>query len=354
MTNKDENINNEKEDNITLETESSEQSKNIEEEMTAATNETEENKDCGKLPQNKKDKKNKWLLLVLGIATVIVAGLLTTKFLSKDSEPKNEPIDYMQYVQGIQNLEIPSSKDKYDYLSGITFDKDHINEVTVDDSQVNLTKAGEYQLTYLIDIKDEKTEDLKQVVTVKVITAKKEDDKKPKDKKDKDKPSSSQNQTDTNNQSKPSNTGSSNNNTGTSSQPSNSGSSNNSSSGNTNKKPSSPTHVHRYVAEYKDIQHEEKGHYETVTISEAWDEPIYIEYAVDICNQCGADITNNSLEHRKQHLANGEAGGWHTEWKQEIVDTIHHPAKTEKKWIVDENGWTETVTIYKCSCGATK
>ena len=349
MTNKDENINNEKEDNITLETESSEQSKNIEEEMTPATEtETMKNEDCGKLPQNKEDKKNKWLLLVLGITTVIIAGFLTTKFLSKDSEPKDEPIDYMQYVQGIQDLELTSSKDKYDYLSDITFDKEHINSVTVDASQVDLTKAGEYQLTYLIDIKDENAKDLKQVVTVKVVSDdKKEDDKKPKDTENKDKPSSSQNQTDTNNQSKPSNTSNSSNNTGTNSQPSN-----NSSSNNTNNKPT--THTHRYVAEYRDIQHEEKGHYETVTISEAWDEPIYNEYAVDICNQCGADITNNSLEHRKQHLANGESGGWHTEWKQEIVDTIHHPAKTEKKWIVDENGWTETVTIYKCSCGATK
>ncbi len=352
MTNKDENINNEKEDNITLETESSEQSKNIEEEMTPATEtETMKNEDCGKLPQNQKDKKNKWLLLVISIATVIIADLLTTQFLSKDNEPKDKPIEYMQYVQGIQDLELTSSKDKYDYLSGITFDKEHINEVTIDDSQVDLTKAGEYQLTYLIDVKDEKAEDLKQVVTVKVVSDdKKEDDKKPKDKKDKDKASSSQNQTDTNNQSKPSNTGSSNNNTGTSSQPSNSGSSNN-----TNKKPTSPTHTHRYVAEYKDIQHEEKGHYETVTVSEAWDEPIYNEYEVAICNQCGLDITNDPWGHIENSLLNGgNCGGYHSEWRQEIIDTIHHPAKTEKQWIVDENGWTETVTTYKCSCGATK
>ena len=347
MTNKDENINNEKEDNITLETESSEQSKNIEEEMTPATEtETMKNEDCGKLPQNQKDKKNKWLLLVISIATVIIADLLTTQFLSKDNEPKDKPIEYMQYVQGIQDLELTSSKDKYDYLSGITFDKEHINEVTIDDSQVDLTKAGEYQLTYLIDVKDEKAEDLKQVVTVKVVSDdKKEDDKKPKDKKDKDKASSSQNQTDTNNQSKPSNTGSSNNNTGTSSQPSNSGSSNN-----TNKKPTSPTHTHRYVAEYKDIQHEEKGHYETVTVSEAWDESVYEEKVV--CN-CGAIMDwSESLQHGKNHALNGQNDAYSIQDVQ--VDTIHHPAKTEKQWIVDENGWTETVTIYKCSCGATK
>ncbi len=305
---------------------------------------TSENKDCGNLPQNKEDKKNKWLLLVLGITTVIIAGFLTTKFLSKDSEPKDEPIDYMQYVQGIQDLELTSSKDKYDYLSDITFDKEHINSVTVDASQVDLTKAGEYQLTYLIDIKDENAKDLKQVVTVKVVSDdKKEDDKKPKDTENKDKPSSSQNQTDTNNQSKPSNTSNSSNNTGTNSQPSN-----NSSSNNTNNKPT--THTHRYVAEYRDIQHEEKGHYETVTVSEAWDEDIY-DYRV-VCN-CGAILTESErLNHSEQHLLNGQNSAYSVQ--EIIVDTIHHPAKTEKQWVVDENGWTETVTIYKCSCGATK
>ncbi len=354
MTNKDENINNdtlnnEKENDTILEAPASEQSENIEKEMTAAT-ETMENEDCGNLPQNKKDKKNKWLILVLGIATVIVAGLLTTKFLSKDSESKDEPINYMQYVEGIEDLELTVTKNNYDYLSGITFDKERINEVTVDDSQVDLTKAGEYQLTYIIDVKDEKAEDLKQVVTVKVVSDdKKEEPKKDGDKKDNtstsSKPSSDGSSTNGSNNTttKPNNTSS------TNSQPSNSGS-----SSNTNKKPSSPTHVHRYVAEYKDIQHEEKGHYETVTVSEAWDEPIYNEYAVDICNQCGDDITGNAGQHNKNHLLNHEPGGWHTEWKQEIVDTIYHPAKTEKQWVVDENGWTETVTTYKCSCGATK
>ena len=310
---------------------------------------TSENKDCGNLPQSKKDKKNKWLLLVLGIATVIIAGLLTTKFLSKDSEPKDEPIDYMQYVEGIEDLELTVTKNNYDYLSGITFDKERINEVIVDDSQVDLTKAGEYQLTYLIDVKDEKAEDLKQVVTVKVVSDdKKEEPKKDGDKKDNTSPSSPS--------SKPSSDGSStngrnntttkpNNTSSTNSQPSNSGS-----SSNTNKKPSSPTtHVHRYVAEYRDIQHEEKGHYEIVTVSEAWDEPVY--EARTICN-CGADITGNSLEHQKNHALNHENGAYSIQDVQ--VDTIHHPAKTEKQWVVDSEAYAETVTTYKCSCGATK
>lgn len=366
MINKDENINqdmlnNEKEDNITLDTESSEQSEDIDTETNSVPeDETMKNEDCGKLPQ--KDKEDKWLLLVIGIATVIIAGILTTMFLSKDNKPE-EPIDYMQYVHGIEDLELIVTKNNYDYLSGITFDKDQINSVTVDDSQVDLTKAGEYQLTYIIDVKDEKVEDLKQVVTVKVVSEdKKEEPKKDDDKKvntsTSSKPSSDGSSTNegSNTNKKPSSSGSSSSSSSsTNSQPSNSSSSNNSSSSSNNANNKPTTHTHRFVAEYKDIQHEEKGHYETVTISEAWDEPVYNEYEVAICNQCGLDITNNPWEHIENSLLNGgNCGGYHSEWRQEIIDTIHHPAKTEKQWIVDESGWTETVTTYKCSCGATK
>lgn len=352
-------LNNEKEDSITLDTESSEQSENIESKDSAvietadnSSDETVQNEDCGKLPQNQKDdKKNKWLLLVIGIATVIIAGILTTKFLSKDNKPE-EPIDYMQYVQGIEDLELTSSKEKYDYLSGVTFDKGQINSVTVDDSEIDLNKPGEYKLTYLIDVKDETVEDIEKEVTVKVISGKKEekpgDEKKDDDKKDNtstsSKPSSDGASTNDGNNttSKPNNNGSSSNEI---SKPSNSGGSN-------NKKPTSPTHTHKFVAEYKDIQHEEKGHYETVTVSEAWDEPVYNTYEVYIGNQSGLQISGNPNEYLLNN-SNGDTG-WHTEYRQDLVDTIHHPAKTEKKWIVDENGWTETVTTYKCSCGATK
>lgn len=390
MTNKDENINNdllnnEKEDNISkLETEAtekeaSEQTETADTETNNAT-ETVQNEDCGKLPQNqedgmkekadKKDKKKKilpFLLLFVALAGCLGVGYAYSAS-SKDKKEakqqetaKEETIDYMQYVQGIGDLELTSSKEKYDYLKGITFDKEIINNVTVDDSQVDLTKVGEYQLTYLIDVKDEKVEDIEKEVTVKVIAGKKEEkpagEKKDDDKKvntsTSSKPSSDGSSTN-NTTSKPNNNGSSSSSSNTS-KPSNSGSSNSSSSGSSNKKPTSPTHTHRFVAEYKDIYHEEKGHYETVTVSEAWDEPVYNEYEVAICNQCGADITADIDGHIKNSLLNGgNCGGYHSEWRQEIIDTIHHPAKTEKKWVVDEDGWTETITTYKCSCGATK
>ncbi len=399
MTNKNENINhdllnNEKEDNISkLETEATEKEaseqtetadteaiEQLETETTEkadnSSDETIQNEDCGKLPPNqedgmkekaeKKDKKKKilpFLLLFVALAGCLGVGYAYSAS-SKDKKEakqqetaKEETIDYMQYVQGIGDLELTSSKEKYDYLRDITFDKEIINNVTVDDSQVDLTKVGEYQLTYLIDVKDEKAEDLKQVVTVKVVSDdKKAEPKKNDDKKDNtstsSKPSSDGSSTNGSNNTttKPNNGGSSSSSNTNISKPSNSGSSNSSSSGSSNKKPASPTHTHRFVAEYKDIYHEEKGHYETVIVSEAWDEPIYEARAV--CN-CGAYLTNSELgTHMENHALNHENDAYSVQDVQ--VDTIHHPAKTEKKWVVDENGWTETVTTYKCSCGATK
>ncbi len=337
---------------------------------------TSENKDCGKLPPNqedgmkekaeKKDKKKKilpFLLLFVALAGCLGVGYAYSAS-SKDKKEakqqetaKEETIDYMQYVQGIGDLELTSSKEKYDYLKGITFDKEIINEVTVDDSRVDLTKAGEYKLTYLIDVKDEKAEDIEKEVTVKVIAGKKEekpaDEKKDDDKKDNtstsSKPSDGSSTNDGNNTTtKPNNGGSSSSSNNTTTKPSNSGSS---SSGSSNKKPASPTHTHSWQPVTKTVHHEEKGHYETVTVSEAWDEDIY-DYRV-VCN-CGAILTESErLNHSEQHLLNGQNSAYSVQ--EIIVDTIHHPAKTEKKWVIDSEAYDETITTgYKCSCGATK
>lgn len=130
-----------------------------------------------------------------------------------------------------------------------------------------------------------------------------------------------------------------------------------------NSKPTSqvqaPSHSHNWVAVTNTVNHQEQGHYETVVVKPAWTEqkPIYEERELAICNGCGQDITSNATEHNRNHVLNGEKGGWHTEWREVQVgtETINHQAITEQKWVVDKAGWTETVTTgYKCSCGATK
>ena len=148
--------------------------------------------------------------------------------------------------------------------------------------------------------------------------------------------------------SKPSNSG----NNSSSSKPSNNGSSSNSS------KPAE--HTHNWVAQYKTVNVPEKGHNEQVLVQDAYDEqvPITEMKAHSICNQCGADITGFATSHNEQHLLNYEAGGYHTEWKEEVTGykTVHHDAVYETRYVVDSPATTKQELVgYKCSsCGKTK
>ena len=147
--------------------------------------------------------------------------------------------------------------------------------------------------------------------------------------------------------SKPSNSG---NNSGTS-KPSNNSSSNSS-------KPAE--HTHNWIAQYKTVNVPEQGHNEQVLVQAAYDEqvPITEMKAHDICNVCGADITNNVTAHTKAHALAYEGGGWHTEWKEEVTgyQTVHHDAVYETRYVVDSPATTkQELTGYKCSgCGKTK
>ena len=128
---------------------------------------------------------------------------------------------------------------------------------------------------------------------------------------------------------------------------------------NDNNTSDSNKHTHSWNPITSTVHHEEQGHYENILVSEAWTEeiPIYEEQAREICNGCGADITADPTTHNKNHMLNGEPGGWTTEYVQVQVgtDKITHDAVYESKWIVDNAAWDETVTTgYSCSCGATK
>lgn len=144
--------------------------------------------------------------------------------------------------------------------------------------------------------------------------------------------------------------------TSSTSKPSQSGGS---SSSNSNVK---PTHIHSWVEVYKDIYHQEEGHYENVCVKDAWTEsvPVYEQRESSICNGCGKDITGHPWDHIEEQMLQGNlaCGGYHTELKQVQVgtNTIKHDAIYEKKWVVTKPAWTEKVlTGYKCTdCGETK
>lgn len=132
-------------------------------------------------------------------------------------------------------------------------------------------------------------------------------------------------------------------------------SSNNNSSNSNNSKPAE--HTHDWVAQYKTVTVPEKGHNEQVLVQAAYDEqvPQYQDLERSICNQCGADITNNIDAHFK---SSWDCSGYHMEFQQVLTGykTVHHEAVYETRYVVDSPATTkQELTGYKCSgCGKTK
>lgn len=122
-----------------------------------------------------------------------------------------------------------------------------------------------------------------------------------------------------------------------------------------------PSHIHSWSPVTSVVNHEASGHWEDVVVKAAWSEeiPKYETKERAICNSCDADITGTRISaHVKQHMLAGEdKGGHRTTWKKVQVGTktVNHPAVYDKKWVVDKQAWSETVTNgHKCSCGSTK
>ena len=153
-----------------------------------------------------------------------------------------------------------------------------------------------------------------------------------------------------NNTASTTNTSSNKNNTGSSSKPSN-----NNSSNSNNSKPAE--HTHNWVAQYKTVNVPEKGHNEQVLVQDAYDEqvPVTEMKEFSICNQCGADITNNIDAHFK---SSWDCSGYHSEWREVVTgyQTVHHEAVYETRYVVDSPATTkQELAGYKCSsCGKTK
>ena len=133
---------------------------------------------------------------------------------------------------------------------------------------------------------------------------------------------------------------------------------NTASTSNSNSNSSKPAeHTHNWVAQYKTVNVPEKGHNEQVLVQAAYDEqvPQYQDLERSICNQCGADITNNIDAHFK---SSWDCSGYHMEFQQVLTGykTVHHDAVYETRYVVDSPATTkQELTGYKCSsCGKTK
>lgn len=299
------------------------------------------------------------------ITAIDINGNETT--VTVDFEVGNE---LLSYVEGIHKWTIEQNAEDIDFLKDITWNKDYVESVTVDASKVDLAKIGKYTLTYKITATEKLNLITEEVeVDVEVIdktTAQKEADngiqvttsggevKK-----------TSSGKTPTGNITSSNSSGKNNNSSSSSGSNGSSGSGNSSSSGGNSGSSggngSVDTHKHSYTIPITDTIHhdaithqEDQGHYETVTISEAWDETITVGYK-SVCNSCGNEYSGK-MNHYNSYGCESPNG--YTS-NVPITETIHHDAVTEQQWVenwvtvVDKEAWDETVTVgYKCSCGA--
>lgn len=234
-------------------------------------------------------------------------------------------------------------------------DKVNLDVTKKDGSTVTLTPSEDSAKTEdekkdETEVKQEEKKEEKKEETAKADTSNKSNSSESKKNNTASTNSSSNKNNSSSNSSKPSSKPSNSSNS-SSSKPSNNNSSNSS-------KPAE--HTHNWIAQYKTVNVPEQGHNEQVLVQAAYDEqvPITEMKAHDICNVCGADITNNVTAHTKAHALAYEGGGWHTEWKEEVTgyQTVHHDAVYETRYVVDSPATTkQELAGYKCSgCGKTK
>ena len=120
-------------------------------------------------------------------------------------------------------------------------------------------------------------------------------------------------------------------------------------------------HTHSYtIPVYKTVHHDAVGHYETVTVQAAWDEPITED--VQVCNGCGKVFApsqygsavaadNAVIEHVGLADFWSDCDSYHSEPR--VIGKKHHEAITEQRYVIDSEAWNESVIdYYKCSCGA--
>ncbi len=123
---------------------------------------------------------------------------------------------------------------------------------------------------------------------------------------------------------------------------------------------SSTQHQHSWVAQTTTVHHDAVTHTETVH----HDAVRHEEYRY-ICNQCGADITDDPWGHIESSLlSGGKCSGYHDDYVwitdqdayDEVITVTDRAAWDETVTVTDRAAYDEVVTTgYKCSsCGATK
>lgn len=313
-------------------------------------------------------KKILSLFLVFTLVFSLSACGSNSKEKDNETESQTETVqevDLTTCVTGLRDRVVEVNT-KPDWMDGVRFDEKYVKSVKSDDSKVDMTKAGEYQLTYNITGVESKDFIAKDVKVIKKVTVKEkmteeekasEEQKTAEAQKQDVKPvieeKESGNSDKNSSSSKPNNNSSS--------------SSDNSSPSKPNKpapsepaKPSKPAHQHDWKTEYKTVHHEAQYRNEPVYKDEIVyeDRPVYKWQAYWTCNECNQRFED---EYDVADHAMYECGGGWTAHKEKVqTGTEQVQVGTNKVQIgtnpvLVKDAWDEQVPNgQSCSCGARK
>ena len=313
-------------------------------------------------------KKILSLFLVFTLVFSLSACGSNSKEKDNETESQTETVqevDLTTCVTGLRDRVVEVNT-KPDWMDGIKFDEKYVKSVKADDSKVDMTKAGEYQLTYNITGVESKDFIAKDVKVIKKVTVREkmteeekasEEQKTAEAQKQDVKPvieeKESGNSDKNSSSSKPNNNSSS--------------SSDNSSPSKPNKpapsepaKPSKPAHSHDWKTEYKTVHHEAQYRNEPVYKDEIVyeDRPVYKWQAYWTCNECNQRFENEKDVARHALMICG--GGWtaHEEKIQtgtEQVQVGTNRVQVGTNQVLVKEAWDEKVPNgQSCSCGARK
>ena len=118
----------------------------------------------------------KILSLFLVFALVFSLSACGSNSKEKDNETESQTetvqeVDLTTCVTGLRDRVVEVNT-KPDWMDGIKFDEKYVKSVKSDDSKVDMTKAGEYQLTYNITGVESKDFIAKDVKVIKKVTVK--------------------------------------------------------------------------------------------------------------------------------------------------------------------------------------
>lgn len=313
-------------------------------------------------------KKILSLFLVFTLVFSLSACGSNSKEKDNETESQTETVqevDLTTCVTGLRDRVVEVNT-KPDWMDGIKFDEKYVKSVKADDSKVDMTKAGEYQLTYNITGVESKDFIAKDVKVIKKVTVREkmteeekasEEQKTAEAQKQDVKPvieeKESGNSDKNSSSSKPNNNSSS--------------SSDNSSPSKPNKpapsepaKPSKPAHQHDWKTEYKTVHHEAQYRnepvYEDQIVYE--DRPVYKWQAYWTCTECGKRF---ETEYDAGDHALFECGGGYSAHREQVqtgteqVQVGTNRVQVGTNPVLVKDAWDEKVPNgQSCSCGARK